>query len=863
MSKIRKTMKSLFLFLFSLLLSFSSFAQMEDTFSDGNFTENPSWQGDVANFIVNAANELQLNAPAAGFSSLYTAVNVTDSCVWEFNIRLAFAPSSSNVLKIYLQSSSNNFDATNGYYLSIGENGNADALKLYRQNGATSTLLCSGTAGAVANDPTKARIKITRSALGNWSIFADYTGNIAYKLESTTQDNTFLGGANYAGFKCLYTATRTDKFFFDDIKIGIPKPDLQAPKLLSIKALSKNKLDLTFDEALDAATAQNTANYTINKGINTPSNAVLDIANANLVHLTLANPLTSNSYQLTSEKIKDLSNNASAKQSFSFDYLEVATAARYDILINEIMADPTPVVGLPDAEYVELYNRSAKTIDLNGYQLSNANGTAVVFPSYLLGAKKYLIIYKNSPTAKFKPYGDTLALSNFFGLVNGGDALTLTNADDEIIDFASYDISTYKDSKKSNGGWSLERINPNAPCAGAENWTASSAALVGGTPGKANAVLADTPDNLGPIALLAQPQSPTQITITFDKAVDIAAMQNLANYSLTPSILSAEVLAPKLNQVLLTLSAPLEKGKKSTLIINTATDCIGNNSTTARSFDLLLPDAISVGDIQISELLFHPQSGGYDFVELQNTSTTKSFNIKGLQLLNTTNNKSETIINDFILSPEQYVVLTDNPEDIKARYTVPNPSALLKAKLPSLDISGGVLTLFQVNKGTVVLLDSIAFSEKNHSPLLADPVGVSLERVAGAWISATKSSGYGTPTGPNSNQPSNAPVGQDIFNVPTTFSPDDDGDNDLLHITYKDNAPETQTTIHIYDMAGRIVKHLVKNETLSNMGELYWYGDTDTGARARVGLYIVWIKYFSLDGTVNAEQKVVALLRKG
>ncbi len=863
MSKIRKTMKSLFLFLFSLLLSFSSFAQMEDTFSDGNFTENPSWQGDIANFIVNTAKELQLNAPAAGVSSLYTAVNVTDSCVWEFNIRLGFAPSSSNVLKIYLQSSSNNFDATNGYYLSIGENGNADALKFYRQNGATSTLLSSGTAGAVANDPTKARIKITRSALGNWSIFADYTGNIAYKLESTTQDNTFLGGANYAGFKCLYTATRTDKFFFDDIKIGIPKPDLQAPKLLSIKVLSKNKLDLTFDEALDATTAQKATNYTINNGINSPSNAALDNANANLVHLTLITPLATNSYQLTTSNLTDLSNNVSGTQTFSFDYLEVVSAAPYDILINEMMVDPTPVVGLPDAEYVELYNRSNKTINLEGYQLSNANGTTVVFPSYVLGAKKYLIVYKNSATAKFKPYGDTLALSNFFGLVNTGDALTLINADDEIIDFASYDISTYKDSKKSDGGWSLERINPNAPCAGAENWTASSAALVGGTPGKANAVLVDTPDNIPPIALLVYPQSTTQIKITFDKAVNSVTMQNLSNYSFTPSILSAEVLAPKLNEVLLTLSQPLEKGKKSQLLILSVTDCTGNASSKAQDFDVLLPDEVSTGDLQISELLFHPQSGGYDFIELQNISTSKSFNIKNLQLLNTTNNKSETIANDFILNPGQYVVLTNNPEDIKGRYTVPNPAALLKAKLPNLDISGGKLNLFQVNQGVVMLLDSISFDEKNHSPLLADPVGVSLERVAGVWISATKASGYGTPTGPNSNQPSNAPVGQDIFNVPTTFSPDDDGDNDLLQITYKDNAPETQTTIHIYDMAGRIVKHLVKNETLSNMGELYWYGDTDTGARARVGLYIVWIKYFSLDGTVNAEQKVVALLRKG
>jgi hypothetical protein len=43
--------------------------------------------------------------------------------------------------------------------------------------------------------------------------------------------------------------------------------------------------------------------------------------------------------------------------------------ARNDIIISEIMADPTPTVQLPSAEYIELYNRLPATVILRGWKL--------------------------------------------------------------------------------------------------------------------------------------------------------------------------------------------------------------------------------------------------------------------------------------------------------------------------------------------------------------------------------------------------------------------------------------------------------------------------------------------------------------
>ena len=90
------------LFFYFLLFSGLLNAQIADDFSDGNFTQNPTWMGDSANFIVNSAGMLQLLAPTGGSSQLVVQGHIPDSAVWMLDLRLAFAPSASNFLRIYL-----------------------------------------------------------------------------------------------------------------------------------------------------------------------------------------------------------------------------------------------------------------------------------------------------------------------------------------------------------------------------------------------------------------------------------------------------------------------------------------------------------------------------------------------------------------------------------------------------------------------------------------------------------------------------------------------------------------------------------------------------------------------------------------
>ena len=56
-------MRPHFLSLIIPFLYVSLQAQLIDNFSDGDFFNNPTWQGDTNHFIINSNNQLQLNAP--------------------------------------------------------------------------------------------------------------------------------------------------------------------------------------------------------------------------------------------------------------------------------------------------------------------------------------------------------------------------------------------------------------------------------------------------------------------------------------------------------------------------------------------------------------------------------------------------------------------------------------------------------------------------------------------------------------------------------------------------------------------------------------------------------------------------------
>ncbi|MEL6844825.1 MAG: hypothetical protein AAFP02_16575 [Bacteroidota bacterium] len=204
------------LLLSCLLCYFSQLhAQLQDDFSDGELSNNPTWSGETNLFQVSSDFRLQSNGPAAS-DTLYlsTASSTIDETEWRFSLDYAFAPSTSNQMRIYLVADQADLEgAINGYYLGIGESGSDDSFDLFRQDGSNSTKIIDGIVGN-AGSAVSGIIRVLRDSQGNWQLFRDATASNNFVLEGSAQDLTYQSTA-YFGVWIKHTSTRAQSFFFN------------------------------------------------------------------------------------------------------------------------------------------------------------------------------------------------------------------------------------------------------------------------------------------------------------------------------------------------------------------------------------------------------------------------------------------------------------------------------------------------------------------------------------------------------------------------------------------------------------------------------------------------------------------------
>ena len=477
--------------LFSILFTISSIglvAQVNDNFSDGDFTNNPTWEGDVANFIINADGELQLNAPDAGISSLFTEVEIPDSTIWEMFVKMDFAPSGSNQLRIYLQASTTDLQNTDGYFLEIGATGNDDAIELFRIDNGFENLLATGVLGAVADSPDF-RLKITRNAIGEWNIFTNYDGGLIFNLEMTATDATYSEGTNWLGVVCKYTSTRTDKFYFDNIKITSLLPDVSPPAVAEVIPLSFTEIEVVFNEVIDETTANDISNYLIDGNIGNPQSAELDAIEPNKVFLTLNNALTNNtSYFLQIKNVKDEAGNVMAEQNEPFNLLVPEAIAPNDILINEILFNP--YTGGKD--YVEIYNNSNKVLNLKELFIGNITPAdekiSDVENDYFMLPGEYIVFTedRNDILANYTVENPDALIQNDLPSFNDKDGNVSIFFEDGtnriMIDSFDYNENLHFALLDDKNGVSLERINTNTPTQTTSNWHSAASSIGFGTP---------------------------------------------------------------------------------------------------------------------------------------------------------------------------------------------------------------------------------------------------------------------------------------------------------------------------------------------------------------------------------------------
>lgn len=709
----------------NLLFAFLLFANLpaaiaQTAFTDAFTTNFAAWRGDTAKFAI-VAGEAALNTTGTGAAYIATPAAMQDSTSWMVYVRQAIGsggPSATNFSRIVLQSDVADVSgAFNGYYLQIGETG-SDTIRFYRKNGTTSTKLFSANTGISIN-PTLARLKVTRSSLGFWQLFVDNTGAAAFNLVGSGSDNTYPRG-NFFALQVGFTSTNaSNKFFFDDVMISPLFVDNTPPSLVSATGVSLTQVDVLFNEALKASSANTATNYSINNGI-AIQNASLDAVNPNLVHLTTTLLQSGTNYTLTTNALQDVANNASSTQTANFSYILPQVALEYDVLINEIMADPTPQIGLPNVEWLELYNRSTKNINLNSLRLKIGNGTQQVLPNYILPANGYAIICKVMSDTALTAYSPVFPIASF-GLVNTGDSLMLYNAANTLIHKVTYKDSWYGSTTKAGGGYTLELKNVAQPCLGASNWSGSNSAT-GGTPAAQNSLYSNQADTQAPRMVSATALTATSLQVSFNEPVHNVLNTNA--FSVNNGIGNPQnIVVENDTSVVLNFATAFISNQLNTLTNNGATDCSGNVLTNGTvSFKFLNVQPATRYDLLINEIYADPTpSLGLplqEYVEIYNRST-KNIQLQGMLLAS---GSSGCFLPFYVMQPNTYIIVTSTDVGDFSAYG----TNFHLTSFPSPSNSGDDLRL--VTPGGT-LIDAVNYDISWYNDPSKNDGGFSLERI--------------------------------------------------------------------------------------------------------------------------------------
>jgi len=186
------------------------------------------------------------------------------------------------------------------------------------------------------------------------------------------------------------------------------------------------------------------------------------------------------------------------------------------VIINEIMYAPLS----NQSEYVEFYNRSANSVNILNWKLSDmptATGANIfTIPNgVVLQPSEYAVIAADSSILNLftylrnpSPWMHVIILNkSSLGLNNDEDDVILRDVIGRTIDSVHYSDKWQNPELVSTTGIALERINPNLTSNDRRNWN-SSANPLGGTPGKQNSIFTEVLPSQSKITISPNPFSP-------------------------------------------------------------------------------------------------------------------------------------------------------------------------------------------------------------------------------------------------------------------------------------------------------------------------------------------------------------------
>ncbi len=182
--------------------------------------------------------------------------------------------------------------------------------------------------------------------------------------------------------------------------------------------------------------------------------------------------------------------------------VRAARTTALDVVINEVAWMGTAANA--NHEWIELYNNTAVSITLTGWQLSDGGDISVTL-SGSIAPGGYFLLERTTDTT----VSDILANQIYAGaLSNTGEVLTLTNNLGEVIDVVNG--KPWPAGNNTSPKWTMERIDPTAPSA-AHNWVTSNGIIRNGLDASGNPING-TPRARNSPGLALRKSGPTSFT---------------------------------------------------------------------------------------------------------------------------------------------------------------------------------------------------------------------------------------------------------------------------------------------------------------------------------------------------------------
>jgi len=719
-------MKNLSLF-FVFFVPIFCFGQVNESFLDGNFINNPIWVGTTSNFIVNGSLQLQSNAGGASTSFLFTPSEAIENASWECWVKMTSSTSQYNYAVIYLTSDKNDNPAVcNGYYVQVG--GTTDEVSLFVQEGTKKTKIIDGTDGRTGGNPVELRVKVTRDADGNFKLYSKFASESDYVLEGSTQNNV-ITSSSYFGLMFVNPALARLAYYFDDIVVsGTKAQDKEAPVWAGLSIEQPNKLKLSFSEPMDFSSAA----FSVDQGMGSPTSQVYSDDKTTLELIFATDFEKGKLYTLQTTGLSDLAGNVLAETRRTIGIVESKGVG--DLILNEVMFE-NPLNSL---EYIEIYNKSDKLLDVSGLVLTTrkTDGTlntgSKVPQKTLMSPHTYLALcakadsvrnYHKCPTES----NILTATGSWYSLNNTGSTLVLANAaKDTIYDELTYNTKWHNSWVTNPKGISLERSGPDLPTQNQFSWhSCVSTPTNNGTPGFANSVYVDTE---APTWISLNLEQPNKLKLVFSEGIDVSkAVFSVDNNLGNPSTIT---VSDDKKSIDLTFASSFEKGKLYKLQLSGLTDLAGNAlAGTARTIGIVEQKA--VGDLILNEVMFENPLNSLEYVELYN----KSDKLLDVSNLVVTTRKTDGTLNigskvpqkTFML-PHTYLALCANADSVRNYHHCTAEANILTAtgSWSALNNESSTLVLASAAKDTIY--DELNYNVKWHNSWVTSPKGISLER---------------------------------------------------------------------------------------------------------------------------------------